>query len=174
MIIKKRIEWFSDLLQNSGRSKWSERLKKWTKYSNITENTKNNRLRIKDYLSIRAVAEIVNKSKSVDHGILKIYNDYGSYEARKSTGRPRKMTKREDHAMVKLVKKNRFKTAAAFIRENLYLGSLCFRPSAWAPVVKSLISSKNKKCRLAFANEHVLWSQKYNKRCISVMNLSFC
>ena len=29
-----------------------------------------------------------------------------------------------------------------------------------APVVKPLISSKNKKCRLAFANEHVLWSQE--------------
>ena len=38
MIIKS-IEWFSDLLQNPGRPKWSERLKKWTKYSNITENT---------------------------------------------------------------------------------------------------------------------------------------
>ena len=31
---------------------------------------------------------------------------------------------------------------------------------ARAPVVKPLISSKNKKCRLAFANEHVLWSQE--------------
>ena len=29
-----------------------------------------------------------------------------------------------------------------------------------ALVVKPLISSKNKKCRLAFANEHVLWSQE--------------
>ena len=29
-----------------------------------------------------------------------------------------------------------------------------------APVVKPLISSKNKKCRLAFATEHVLWSQQ--------------
>ena len=36
---KKSIEWFSDLLQNPGRRKWSVRLKKWTKYSNITENT---------------------------------------------------------------------------------------------------------------------------------------
>ena len=32
--------------------------------------------------------------------------------------------------------------------------------SARAPVVKPLIYSKNKKCRLAFANEHVLWSQE--------------
>ena len=31
---------------------------------------------------------------------------------------------------------------------------------ARAPAVKPLISSKNKKCRLVFANEHVLWSQE--------------
>ena len=43
---------------------------------------------MKDNLSIGAIAEIVNKSKSVVHGILKIYTDYGSSEARKSTGRP--------------------------------------------------------------------------------------
>ena len=68
---------------------------------------------MKDNLSIGAIAEIVNKSKSVVHGILKVYNDYGSSEARKSTGRPRITTKRENHAMVKLVKKDHFKTASA-------------------------------------------------------------
>ena len=31
---------------------------------------------------------------------------------------------------------------------------------ARAPVMKPLISSKNKKCRLAFANEHVFWFQE--------------
>ena len=40
---------------------------------------------MKDNLSIGGTAEIVNKSKSVVHGILKVYNDYGSSEARKST-----------------------------------------------------------------------------------------
>ena len=52
---------------------------------------------MKDNLSIGATAEIVNKSKSVVDSILKVYNDYGSSEARKSTGRPRMATKREDH-----------------------------------------------------------------------------
>ena len=31
---------------------------------------------MKDHLSIGAIAEIVNKSKSVVHGILKVYKDY--------------------------------------------------------------------------------------------------
>ena len=61
---------------------------------------------MKDNLSIGAIAEIVNKSKSVVHCILKVYNDYGSSETRKSTGGPRIKTKREDRAMVKLVKKD--------------------------------------------------------------------
>ena len=138
----------------------------------MTENTEIIRLRVKDNLSIgAAIAEIVNKSKSVVYGILKFYNDYGSSEARKSIGRPRIMTKREDRATVKLVKKNRFKTSAVVSREmNIQLG----KPLSWetvsrrlveqllarAPAVKPLISSKNKKCRFAFANEHVLWSQE--------------
>ena len=63
------------------------------------------RLKMKDNLSIGAIAEIVNKSNCVVHSIRKVYNDYGSSEARKFTGRPRITTKREDHAMVKLIKK---------------------------------------------------------------------
>ena len=88
------------------------------------------------------------------------------------TGRPRITTKREDRAIVKLVKKDRFKTAAAVFREmSIQLGKPLSRKTVShrlveqqlftrSPVVKPLISSKNKKCRLAFANEHVLWSQE--------------
>ena len=47
-------------------------LKKLTKYSNIIANTEIIRLRMKDYLSIEAIGEILNKSKSVVHGIPKI------------------------------------------------------------------------------------------------------
>ena len=127
---------------------------------------------MKGNLSIGTIAEIVNKSKTVVYGILKVYNDYGSSEVRKSSGRPRITTKREDRAMVKLVKKDRFKTAAAVSREiSIQLGRPLSRKTvsrrlveqqllARAPVVKPLISSKNKKCRLTFANKHVLWSQE--------------
>ena len=67
---------------------------------------------MKDNLNIGAIAEIVNETKSIVHGILKVYNDYGSSEARKFTGRPSITTQREDRPMVKLVKKDRFKTAS--------------------------------------------------------------
>ena len=70
---------------------------------------------MKDNLSIWAIADIVNKSKSVVHSILKVYNDYGSFEARRSTGRPRITTKREDRAMVKLVKKDDLKLLLLFL-----------------------------------------------------------
>lgn len=130
------------------------------------------KLRKKDNLSIGAIAKIVDKSKSVVHNILKVYDDSGSCKARKSTVRPRKTTEREDPAMVKLVKKDRFKTAAAVSREmSIVLEKNISRRTvsrrlvdhnllSRAPVVKPLISSKNKKCRLAFATEHLLWSQE--------------
>ena len=74
--------------------------------------------------------------------------------------------------MVKLFKKDRFKTAAAVSRGmSIQLGKPLSRKTVSrrlvkrqlllrAPIVKPLISSKNKKCRLAFANEHELWSQE--------------
>ena len=158
--------------KNQGGQNDQNNLKKWTKYSNITENAEIIRLRMKDNLSIGTIAEIVNKSKSVVHGILKGYNDYSSSEARKSTGRLRIMTKREDHAMAKLVKMDWSKTAAAVSQEmSIQLGKPLSRETvshhlveqqllARPPVVKSLISSMNKKCCLTFANEPVLWSQE--------------
>ena len=70
------------------------------------------RLRLEDNLSIGAIAYIVKKSKRAVHGILKVYDDTGSCEARKSTGRPRKTSARvDDRAIAKIVKADRFETA---------------------------------------------------------------
>ena len=78
------------------------------------------------------------------------------------------MTKREDRAMVKLVKKDRFKTAAAVSREmSIQLGKPLSRKTvsrrlveqqilARAPVVKPLISSKNKKVLSCFCKRTCL------------------
>ena len=37
---------------------------------------------MKDNLSIGAIAKFVNKLRCVVHGVLKVYNDYGSSEAK--------------------------------------------------------------------------------------------
>lgn len=146
----------------------------------------NIRFRTKDNPSIGAIAKIVNGSKSVVYDILKVYNDYGSSEARKPPGRPRKTTKIEDRAIVKVVKKDKFQNASAVSRKmSIELAKTLSRQTvsrrlgeqelfARAPVVVPLISSKNRKCRLAFANEHVLWSQEKWLTVFLVMNLSFC
>ena len=89
--------------------------------------------------------------------------------------------------MVKLVKKDRFKTAATVSREmSIQLGKPLSRKTvsrrlveqqllARAPVVKPLISSKNKKSVVLLLQTNMCYGLKKNgKRCISVMNLSFC
>ena len=89
----------------------------------------------------------------------------------KSTGRPWITTNREDRSMVMLLKKNRVKSAAVSREMSIQPGKPLPRKTvsprlfeqqllARAHVVKPLISSKNKKFRLAFSNEHVLWSQE--------------
>ena len=73
--------------------------------------------RQKDNSSIRAIANIVKKSKGVIRGILKVYDDTGSCEAGMSTGRPRKTSERDDRTIAKIVKADSIKTAAVVSRE---------------------------------------------------------
>ena len=73
------------------------------------------KLRKKDKLSIGDIAKIVSKSKSIVHSIIKVYKNTGLCEANKSPGRPRITTKREDRAMVNLVKKTDLKLLLLFL-----------------------------------------------------------
>ena len=70
------------------------------------------KLRNEDKHSIGDIANIVKKSKSVIHGILKKFDETGSCEAKKPPGRPRKSTSREDRFITLQAKKERFTTAA--------------------------------------------------------------
>ena len=65
------------------------------------------RLRHQDNLRIGAIANIV-KSKSVIHGILKVYDDTGYCEAGKSTGRPTETFEKDYRAIAKIVKADKF------------------------------------------------------------------
>ena len=80
------------------------------------------KLRNEDKHSIGDIANIVKKSKSVIHGILKKFDETGSCEAKKPPGRPRKTTSREDRFITLQAKKDRFTTAAEIankIKDNL-------------------------------------------------------
>jgi len=130
------------------------------------------KLREVDKLSLGQISRITSKSKSVIHGVLNLYKQTKSIEPKKSPGRPRKTTKREDRLMLKVVKKDRFKTAAAISREiNDKMDSPISRRTvsrrlneqnlfARSPITKPLISKKNKRLRLSFAYEHVVWTDK--------------
>ena len=54
------------------------------------------KLRNEDKHSIGEITNIVKKSKDVIHGILKKFEETGSWEAKKSPGRPRKTTAKTD------------------------------------------------------------------------------
>ena len=136
------------------------------------------RIRHEDNLTIGAIADIVKKSKGVIRGILKVYDDAGSCEARKSTGRPRKTSERDDLAIAKILKSDRFKTAATVSREfNAIMKTNLFRQTvsrrlaehdlhARTPAVKPLISFKYKNIRHVFTTHHVHGMRRNGKRCI--------
>ena len=80
------------------------------------------KLRNEDKHSIDDIANIVKKSKSVIHGILKKLDETGSCEAKKPPDRPSKTTSREDKFIKLQAKKDRFTTAADIankIKDNL-------------------------------------------------------
>ncbi|KAF2363600.1 Transposase Tc1-like [Trinorchestia longiramus] len=75
------------------------------------------KLRNKDKLSIGTISKTVGKSKSVVHSILANYEKTGSCEAKRSPGRPRKTSKREDGWLMRQAKTGRFATATGLSRE---------------------------------------------------------
>ena len=75
------------------------------------------KLRNEDKHSIGEISNIVKKSKSVVHGILKKFEESGSYEAKKPPGRHRKTTSRDDRNIRLQAKKNRFATATDISRK---------------------------------------------------------
>ena len=129
-------------------------------------------LRHEDKHSIGDIANIVKKSKSVIHGILKKFKETGSCEAKKPPGRPRKTTAREDRLIVKNSKKDRFATATAISKNtktdfgisvsrhmvSRRLNEKCL--FSRVPSTKPFISNKNQRSRKKFATEHVTWTEE--------------
>lgn len=121
--------------------------------------------------SMALTAKIFKRSKSVVGRVIKRFNDHNSLETQSGTGAPRKTTVREDRCIVRMSMKDRFETAASICREfNRNTGKSISRDTvsrrlneaglkSWVPLCKPLISKKNQKLRLAFANQHCLWSE---------------
>ena len=96
----------------------------------------------KEKHTIREISEKVKRSKSVVGRVVKSYNDTGKIVSAFKTGRPRKTSAREDRIMQRMSLKDRFKSCTEIKRVRK----------------KPLVSSKNKKKRLEFANRYVIWT----------------
>ena len=68
-------------------------------------------------MSIRAIAEHVKRPKSVVSNILAKHDKCHSAAAGISSGRPRITSKTDDNTLVRLLKNDRFQTAASTFRE---------------------------------------------------------
>lgn len=122
--------------------------------------------------SIRKIADELRISKSTVGRVIKHFKATNTISPRKKNGRPRKTSTREDRVIRKIALKDRFQTAASIARKvgtshdiEVSRKTVSRRLNeiglfARSPVKKPLISNKNKKLRLSFAQTHVLWTEE--------------
>ena len=124
----------------------------------------------KEKHTIREISEKVKRSKSVIGSVVKSYNDTGKIVSAFKSGRPRKTSAREDRIMQRMSLKDRFKSCTEI--KWAMNSTSCVNVSRQTlsrrlqeiglfnrtPRKKPLISSKNKKKRLEFANRYVIWT----------------
>ena len=124
----------------------------------------------KEKQTIRKISEKVKRSKSVVGRVVKSYNDTDKIVSAFKTCRPRKTSSREDQIMQRMSLKDRFKSCTEIKR--VMNSTSCVNVSRQTvfrrlkeiglfnqtPKKKPLVSSKNKKKRLEFANRYVIWT----------------
>ena len=141
--------------------------------SKVTETLRQQVVQMKAKgMTLSAIAREVGRSKSVISRILHLYNVTNSFKSPKKAGRPRKTNAREDRVMRRMSMGNRFNTAAGIARQfsavhgkdlsrhTVSRRLRAFGLKAYSAVTKPLISRKNQKARLAFAEEHVVWTEE--------------
>ena len=123
----------------------------------------------KEKHTIREISEKVKRSKSVVGRVVKSYNDTGKIVSAFKTGRLHKTLAREDRIMQCMSLKDRFKSCTEIKR--VMNNTSCVNVSRQTvsrqlqeiglfnrtPRKKPLVSSKNNKKRLEFANRYVIW-----------------
>ena len=124
----------------------------------------------KEKHTIREISEKVKRSKSVAGRVAKSYNDNGKIVSAFKTGRPHNTSAREDRIMQRMSLKDRFKSCTEIKRVmnsilfvNVSRQTVSRRMQEIGlvnriPRKKLLVSSKNKKKRLEFANRYVIWT----------------
>lgn len=116
---------------------------------------------------VREIAKNIGHAPSTISKILKDYRIRGNLQPRKSTGRPRKTTKRQDHKIKRAQQADPFKSAVKINAEfpDLKVSNrtvqrrvLEFGLFSRRPAKKPLITKKNQKSRLRFAIQHQDWT----------------
>ena len=121
-----------------------------------------------DRKSLSEISTAIGRSRSIVQRIVARYKQFRTVDALPKTGRPPKTTPREDRSIVRKSMNDRFNTAAQISREmGVLSGGTVSRTTvsrrlqqaglrARVPASKPLISKKNQKVRLVFAQEHVV------------------
>ena len=119
--------------------------------------------------SLSEIADIIGRARTNVQRIIAKYKQYGHIERGKKTGWPHKTTPKEDRQIIRRSLMDRFEPIATIARE-LKVGSdktprsLVSRMIKQAglhiriSVFKSLISEKNQKRRVQFAQQHIVWT----------------
>ena len=122
--------------------------------------------------SYSVITDIIRRSKSIVYRVISRFKADKTFEPKPRTGRPPMTTKQEDRMIVKMSLKDRFDTTTSISRAFCErTGKLISRKIvshrlnkeklvARIPCRKPLISKKNKKVRLDFATEHIVWTDE--------------
>lgn len=121
----------------------------------------------KEKKSYGEIAKMVNLSRATVQTIIKNYNETGSFSSKKRTGRPKKLSARDVRFILKEVSQNP-RLSAPKLADHVAIVSqkavhartiqrvLCDnRLFSRTPRKKPLISEKNRRLRLEFAQAHV-------------------
>ena len=127
--------------------------------------------------SERLISQKMKKSKTAVHNAMAKFRNTGTYTTAKKSGRPRKTTPRDDHAIRRIAVRSPMSSASKIRSSLLAKGTDISRRTvsrrlvddfdlkAHKPAHKPRLTQAMKSKRLAFAKKHVKWTCCGNKCC---------
>lgn len=128
--------------------------------------------------SLREIAQIIGRTHSTVQKIIKKYNTTGNIENTPRTGRPKKLTYRDERSVLRMVREQPRTSApqiAAQVEKETgkHVSSECIRRTlrkrgynGRVPRKKPLVSTTNRVKREQFAKEHLKKNMVFWKRCM--------